>query len=219
MINTLIHRIAGLLMRYVLVMCLLCSFQSTYAGTVTGTFQGIADIEVQQYVLGKQVGPTVDYKGVVSTLNFTITANSQIGNGPFQFDLTNNIFSLDSTNPDPIYRISPENPLFLITFITDGIPGQSSDLASGSINTSIYHLWYLEAGVSLTDPTGEYIGNGDTSNVLVTANYIYQPFDSNDTGQTYTVSFTNSVPEPSSIVLWVTGLLIIWSVKCISSKK
>lgn len=191
-------------MRYILAVYLLCSFQSTYADTVTGTFQGIADIEIQQYVRGQQVGSTIDYKGVSSILNFTITANGEIGGGLFSFSLINNIFSMDSTKPDYLYNIAPQNPEYT-AFI-------ANDFASGNMNSSVYHLWWLEAGVTLT---GEYI---DTSNVLVTANYIYQPWDSNDTGQTYTVSFT-TVPEPSSIVLWVTGLLIIWSARCISSKK
>jgi hypothetical protein len=65
-----------------------------------------------------------------------------------------------------------------ITFIIDGVPGQSSDLASAGMYNSVYHAWGLEAQVELTDPSGKYLGpngDGDPSNVLVTANYVYGP--------------------------------------------
>jgi hypothetical protein len=203
---------------------------SSRAGTVSGTFGGIADIEVQQFVRGQQVGPTVNYQAVPSTLNFTITANSEIGSGPFQFSLTNNVFSLDSSKPDPLYNVIPQDPFYL-TFITDGVPGQSKDLASGDVTSSVYHLFGFQAGVALTDPTGQYIGpngNGDPAGVLVTAEYVYAPWDSQDTGQTYTVKFTTDppadpppsrgfgpaaiVPEPSSVVMAVCGVVFVFSV-------
>lgn len=205
-------------MRHFAACLALLSCVQCQAGTVSGAFQGIANIEVQKFVKGQQVSDT-NYSAVPSTLNFAIAANGNIGSGSFQFSLTDSVFSLDSTNPDPLYHIKPINPFYL-TFITDGAPGQSADSASGSMRSSVYHLWYLQAGVRLTDPTGEYIGpngNGDLSNVLATAQYVYQPWDSTDTGQTYTVSFTTDppvaplsiAPEPSSMVMLAIGFLAI----------
>jgi hypothetical protein len=193
---------------------------SIQAGTVTGTFQGIADIEVQQFVLGQQVGPTASYESVPSTIGFTITAGANPGNGPFQFSLTNSVLSLNTAT---LPLLSLSRPAYIITFVTDGVPGQTDDSASAGMESSVYHAWALQAGVTLTDPTGEYIGpngNGDPSGVLVTARYTYQPWDFSDTGQTYTVSFTTDppadppagVPEPSSVVLATSGALLVFTV-------
>lgn len=196
----------------VLVCCVQCQ-----AGSISGVFHGIANIEIQQFVRGQQVGPTSSYEAMPSTLSFAITADTNPGGGPFQFSLTNSVFSLDSATLPDLFL---SRPLYLITAITDGLPGQSADSAFASINTSVYHYWWLQAGVRLTDPTGQYIGpngNGDPSGALVTAEYVYQPWDSQDTGQTYRVTFTTDppsspaaiVPEPSSVVIMAIGLLAI----------
>jgi hypothetical protein len=188
---------------------LLYSVGSSHAGTVSGTFQGIADIEVQQIVLGQQVGSTVTYSAVPSTLDFTITStNPSLYAGTLQFSLDNNIFSLNTAT-----LLSPpnNNPQYAV-LILDGTPGQSGDAAYGSVFSLAYHLWSLEAGVGLTDLTGQYIGpngNGDPSNAQVTAKYVYEPWNNEDTGQTYTVTFTTVVPEPSSIVMATSGALLV----------
>jgi hypothetical protein len=191
---------------------------SIQAGTVTGTFLGIADIEVQQFVLGQQVGPTDSYQSVPSTLSFTITAGPSPGNGTLEFSLTNSVFSLNTAT---LPLLSLSRPDYNITFITDGIPGQSGDSATAGMSSSVYHAWWLQAGVSLTDPSGQYIGpngNGDPSNVLVTAKYVYQPWDFSDTGQTYAVSFT-TVPEPSSVVMAASGALVILAVAFVQARR
>lgn len=189
------------------------------AETVSATFKGIADIEVQQFVSGQQIGPTATYQAVPSTLSFSITADTNPGHGPFQFSLSNSVYSLNSAT---LPLISLSDLIYLNTFVIDGVPGQSRDLVSAGMQSSVYHDWWLQAGITLTDPTGEYIGpngNGDSSNVLVTAEYVYQPWDSTDTGKTYTVSFTTdppsdppaATPEPSSIVMMAIGLIaVIW---------
>jgi hypothetical protein len=52
---------------------------STQAGTVTGTFEGVADIEVQQFVLGQQTSVT-DY----SVDNKPLEMDKQVGVGHYQ---------------------------------------------------------------------------------------------------------------------------------------
>jgi hypothetical protein len=194
---------------------------STRAGMVTGTFEGVADIEVQQFVHGQQVGPTVTYQGVASTLNFTITTGTAPFSGTFEFSLANSVFSLD-TNMLP--GLPPFEYLAFGSFvasITDGIPGQSADAALGSVFVFVEHLWSLNAGVRLVDPTGEFIGpngDGDTSNVQINAEYIYQMFDTQDNGQTITTSFM-TVPEPSSIVLTASGSLLVLAVALVRAHR
>jgi hypothetical protein len=191
---------------------------STQAGSVTGTFQGVADIEVQQFVVGQQVGPTASYQNMPATLDFTITAGPSPGNGTLAFNFESAVTSLNTAT---LPLLSLSWPTYSIAFITDGIPGQSSDSASAGMDSSVYHAWWLQAGVSLTDPTGEYIGpngNGDPSGVTVTASYIYQPWNFEDTGQTYTVSFT-TVPEPSSIVLAASGSLLVLAVALVRARR
>jgi hypothetical protein len=148
------------------------------------------------------------------------TAGLQPGNVTLEFSLTNSVFSLNTV---ALPLLSLSRPDYDITFITDGIPGQSGDRASAGMSSSVYHAWGLTASVVLTDPSGEYIGpngDGDPSGVLVTAQYTYQPWDFSDTGQTYTVSFTTDpsadppagVPEPSSVVLATSGALLVFTV-------
>jgi hypothetical protein len=184
------------------------------AGTVTGTFEGLADIEIQQFVQGQQVGVT-DYSNVPSTLNFIITATPTSSDplaGTLQFSLTNSIFSLNTNTLPDLFSAQYVDK---IASITDGIPGQSADVAFGAVTAFVYHLWALtDTGVTLVDPTGEFIGpngDGDPSNVHVNAQYTYEMLDFEDTSQIITTSFM-TVPEPSSIVMAASGALLVLAV-------
>jgi hypothetical protein len=92
-------------MRHLAACCELCrtaclalfaSVQSSQAGTVSGTFQGIADIEVQQFVPGQQIGPTASYQNVPSMLGFTITTGSVPFSGTLRFDFESSLTSLNT---------------------------------------------------------------------------------------------------------------------------
>jgi PEP-CTERM motif len=183
------------MMRTALAVCLLCSAGSTQAGTVTGTCEGLADIAVQQAVDGQQVGPTVSYENLPATLDFTITTGAEPYSGTFAFSLDTNVYSLNSAT---LPLLSLAWPLYTVTFINN------DGSASAGLSAAVYHAWYLEASVQVTDP-------------LVTAQYVYQAWDFSDTGTTYTVSFTTdpptaplaSVPEPSSIAMMAIAVFAI----------
>jgi hypothetical protein len=151
-----------------------------------------------------------DYSAVPSTLGFTITTGSFPDTGTLQFDLSSSITSLNTATL-PLLSLSSPN---YIAFIIDGVRGQSGDLASVGMYSSVYHAWGLEASVQLTDPSGECVGpkgNGDPTNVLVTANYVYGPLDAELNGQVITTTFT-TVPEPSSVVMAASGALLVFTV-------
>ena len=85
-------------MRYFLAACLLCSIQSTWAGTITGSEGGTSDIAITQYVSGRQVGQTVYYQDIAAQLTYSVFPPmvtviqgipiDPFPNGSFEFTLT-----------------------------------------------------------------------------------------------------------------------------------
>jgi hypothetical protein len=183
------------------------------AGTITttGSFQGVANMEVQQFVDGGLVSD-VTYTNVASTINFTLAYDaSNPGNNYMQYSINNSVYSFDTSS---VPRFLPPEPY--TTLVVDGIPGQSADSADGTIERLDPSLGLI-ATFALADPSGEFIGpngNGDPSDVQINASYSYH-FDttSERSGMAITTSFTAMpAPEPSSIVLAASGAMIILAV-------
>ena len=172
------------------------------AGTITGTFQGVSDIEVQQIVLTQPVGSPVTYSDVRATIGFSFSYDDPYPHlNSFQF--AGSVLSFTAVDVGYAYFS-----------VTDGIPGQSADQAIFIFDAGVYHAYTLNATLRLFDPSGEFIGpngDGDPSNVQITVGFQYDQENNSDTGYNYTVNFTN-VLEPSSIVLATIAALLVSSV-------
>jgi hypothetical protein len=131
---------------------------ASWAETITGTFQVVEDIQVQQYDNATPIGNPVTYTDVPTIFNFTLTAYTPTptGGGYVQYSLVNSILSFN-TNLVPNSLMSQ-----YLSSIVDGIPGQSADEAYGVVASSAYRVHSLIAQFGLFDPSGEFIGpNGD----------------------------------------------------------
>jgi hypothetical protein len=66
---------------------------------------------------------------------------------------------------------------------------------------------------NLNNPSRRFIGpnrDGDPTNVQLAASYTYWQLNAVDSGTTYQAEFQNTVvPEPSSIVMAASGLLLL----------
>ena len=171
---------------------------TTHAGSMSGTFQGVADIYVQQYVDNTLV-TSIAATWVPSTINFSLVVSPSLSAMDFYID--NSVFPYGFEGP-------------AAASIIDGIPGQTADYASGSyVLFSPYAS--SRADFNLVDPNGEYIGpngNGDPSEVKLHMS-IYElyvdPYGAST--ESIIVQF-QTVPEPSSIVLAASGALIVLTV-------
>jgi hypothetical protein len=162
---------------------------------VAGSFQGVATIQVQQVVVGEPVGIVVTYSDVPATIGFSFANN---GRDYFEFD--SNVLSFIA----PInYQFAPPPiPGYKDTYI-DGIPGQSADQFGIVFSSFFYHSFNLNAGLSLIDPSGEFLGpngNGDPSHVQTMSTIYYDSTSPMENGENTVVNFT-TVAEPSSVVL------------------
>jgi hypothetical protein len=168
----------------------------TGAETITGTFQGNALVEVTPYI-NFEPGVTTTYYEQ-SSLGFTLVTDQYY-----------NYMSLNIHNLELSTYGQPES--FFSYSITDGIPGQSADNISASMDIITYHAPEYGASFFLTDPSGEFIGpngNGNPSDVSVTAD-IYYLF-ANVYGATESVFIEfHTIPEPSSIVMATSAALLI----------
>lgn len=186
-------------MRYLLAVCLLCSAGSSHAGTVTGTTEGLADIQIQQIVSGMP-GKITGYHAVPSTLEYTVLDDSpNPAQDYFQFSFTSAVYSFDTTssliNGSRSYGFSESAPNFELGFLL----------------SSVYHAYELTADIGLFG----------TTNPQISAGVDYTVTDDLGTGQEAKVSFVDppaaaSVPEPSSVVMMGIGILTIglfWSKK------
>lgn len=81
------------------ILALFLASQSSRAGTITGTFQGVGLVEVTPYVKGEPATPAF-YSNVPSTINFTLASDGSGTPTPIDYlalNLTNNIYSLDTS--------------------------------------------------------------------------------------------------------------------------
>jgi hypothetical protein len=126
---------------------------TTHAGSILGTFQGVADIYVQQYVDNTLV-TSIAATWVPSTINFRLIDSPSL-------------FAMDFYIDNSVFPYGFEGPA--ATSIIDGFPRQTADYASGSyLLFSPYAS--SRADFNLVDPNGEYIGpngNGDPSDIQI----------------------------------------------------
>ena len=176
----------------------------SWAATITGTFDGAGLVEIIPYDNGFPGVPT--FYSVPATLNFTLTADGAPSAPDYlALNITNSVYSLNTAT----IATNPLFTTFLLTSITDGIPGQSADSAFGFLDSFGYHAYALSADFDLIDPSGEFIGpngDGDPSNVSIVADITYTIENSSGNVETVFVSF-HTVPEPTSFVLAASGVL------------
>lgn len=194
-------------MRGVLAVCVLCSFQSLEAGTITGTEVGTADIAIQQIVRGTAEGYTY-YDPVPATLTYTVfTTDLIIGGqdtlaGSFQFAVTDSVYSIDTSSiqspgvpeNESFYQITPTGVIAIL-------------------DTGIYHVYSLQAEIAIVGLdvfTGwDYI-QADSSGTGFEAQGNFYPNDP-----------PAGVPEPSSVVMMAIAFMYIYFVRsrsCARSK-
>jgi hypothetical protein len=186
----------------------LSATSSARAGTSTGTFQGVSQIEVTPYV-NYEPGTTTFYSWVPSVMNFTMTYNGPTNlynenNNSFAYNISSNIQALGVSSVDPL-------AFFFSLSATDGIPGQSADSASGSFQAFQYHTYSYSTSFALFDPSGEFIGpngNGNPSNVSMIADITYVFANYGGITESVFVEF-QTIPEPSSIVMATSAALLI----------
>ena len=174
----------------------------SWATTITGTFEGAGLVEITPYVGGFPGVPT--FYSVPATLNFTLTADGAPSSPDYlALNITNSVYSLNTAT----IVTDPRFIFFLLTSITDGIPGQSADFADGIMESFEYHAFFLSADFDLIDPSGEFIGpngDGDPSNVSIVADITYTIENASGNVETVFVSF-HTVPEPTSLMLAASG--------------
>jgi hypothetical protein len=187
----------------------LSATSSARAGTSTGTFQGVSQIEVTPYA-NNEPGTTTFYSWVPSVMNFTMTyngPNNLYDNNSFAYNISSNIQALSVSSVD-------EPVVFFSLSATDGIPGQSADFASGGLDVFLYHSYTYNTGFSLIDPSGEFIGpngNGNSSDVSMNADITYSVDNYLGIVELVFVEF-QTIPEPSSIVMATSAALLILAV-------
>ena len=145
---------------YLAIISAMSAAQTLQAATITGTFQVVEDIQVQQYDNATPVGNPVIYTDVPTVLNFTLTAYTPTleSGGYVQYSLANSVLYFNTGN---LPGFDTGIPVYF-TSIVDGTPGQSADNAFGLFESSVYHLYNAIALFGLFDPSGEFIGpNGD----------------------------------------------------------
>jgi hypothetical protein len=182
------------------------------ADSITGTFQGFANMEVKTYE-GAHLVSDNTYTSLASTINFTLYYNDPAyqSGSYFIFSISNSVFSLDTSG------LAGRGPYEAGGYAIDGIPGQSADYAFATAQGFSYHTYNLASTFQLVDPSGEFIGpngDGDPSNVQITTNYSYNNLDTSATGQAVTTSFLtlSAIPEPSSVVLATIAALVMSAV-------
>ena len=170
------------------------------AGTLVGSFQGVANVQVKQYLNNQLVG-YIDAYDVPATLNFVLYTIPGLPFGTLQLTIATSAYVASFMAPGT-------------ASIIDGIPGQSADYANGYGTASDYYE--LETTkLALVDPSGEFIGpngNGDPSDVAIVASMNYGTVSRVFvTGDLVVASF-QTVPEPSSIVLATIAVLVMSTV-------
>lgn len=182
------------------------------ADSITGTFQGFANMEVKTYE-GAHLVSDITYTNVASTINFTLYYNDPAyqSGSYFIFSISNSVFSLDTSG------LAARGPYEAGGYAIDGIPGQNADSAYATAQGFDYHAYNLTSTFQLYDPSGEFIGpngDGDPSNVQIMTNYSYNNLDTSATGQAVTTSFLtlSAIPEPSSVVLATIAALAVSAV-------
>ena len=175
------------------------------ATSISGTFYGETTITVTTFILGA-VDTMVTYNNIPSTFTFAVVENAPppYYNGGMIFNLQNDVHSFDWEDVNWLASTS----------IVDGIPGESADYAMASVYILEVKSVYLLLAINLYDPSGEFIGpngDGDPSNVQISADYEQQFVQGDDSGTRYSAEFT-SIPEPSSIVLVMSGTLLVSAV-------
>jgi hypothetical protein len=178
-------------MRHLTACLVLLYAGSTWAGSISGTVEGVANIAIEETVLGQQVGPVATYQSVPSTLSYVMTTYGPLGDY-LKLNPTNSVFSLDTAS----LRGIPQIDLFEM--------GPTFDVAV--LSSVIYHT-YSFRGVFEWTPS------------QITANYLYEPADFEDTGQIITTTFTSVVPEPSSVVMAVCGVVFDFSVALVRARR
>ena len=171
-------------MRTTLTACLLLLCTSTYAGNITGTVEGTADVSIAPLVGGQYPPSFTTYHAVPSTLTFSYDTAANY----FDFAITNDVYSLDTATlvfREPFPRqyafvtLPPIEAMFLTAY----------DLHVDSIQADLYS--------SLVDGS------------ITTAGYDYQQADFRGNGQEVKVTFTPfAVPEPSAMILALSAMLI-----------
>ena len=175
--------------------------QALQAATITGTFQVIEDIQVQQYDNTTPIGNPVTYTDVPTIFNFTLTAYTPLPTfaGYAQYSLDNSVLPFNTSDlHEPDFGACS-----YLTSIFDGIPGQSAHYTAAVVQSAFYHLYNLIAQFYSFDPSGEFIGpnwNGNPSEVEIVGQYTFNQRNSEAIGPITTVTFT-TVPEPPSSVL------------------
>ena len=167
----------------------------------SGDVPVVADISYQQYVNNVLV-TSINETNVPSTLSFT--AGFVGFQGVLMLDLESNV-------PVPFEL----NTNLAMIFWTDGIPGISADNLTATVDYNTEYGGYAGT-LNLVDPTGEFIGpNGDGSISGVRVTGGFSEFSASPEGTSSNngaIEFQTVVPEPSSIVLLVSGLVLIAAV-------
>jgi hypothetical protein len=185
----------------------LSATSSARAGTSTGTFQGVSQIEVTPYV-NNEPGTSTFYSWVPSVMNFTMTYDepNSFYNNSFAYNISSNIQTLSVSSVGV-------PPYFFLLSVTDGISGQSADLASGTLGSALYHGYNYVTSFDLSDPSGEFIGpngNGNPSDVSMNADITYSVLNTQEIVESVFIEFqTITIPEPSSIVMATPAALLI----------
>ena len=154
-----------------------------WAGSISGTEAGTANIEITQYANGPQVGQTF-YENIPATLTYSVLPPTNLfPGGSFNFDLATQPFSFDTASgliSGPRFYASASSP-----------PLAEPGHILWSLESAIGHRYSLTAQMILEA----------SDNTVISAGYNLNTADTTGTGDVITASFT-PVPEPPSIVLF-----------------
>jgi hypothetical protein len=182
---------------------LLCSAQSQ-AGTISGTVEGPADIQIQQIVSGTP-GEITGYRAMPSTLTYTVLDDSpNPSQDYFQYSFTSAAYSFDTSSS------------LINGFRSYGFSQPAPEFELGFLISNVYHAYSLTADLGLYGVT----------NPQISAGFDYAVADDTGTGQEVTVSFVDppadppaGVPEPSSVVMAASGALVILAVALVQARR
>jgi hypothetical protein len=186
---------------------LLCSAQSlstgsgqAQAGTISGTVEGPADIQIQQIVSGTP-GEITGYRAMPSTLTYTVLDDSpNPSQDYFQYSFTSAAYSFDTSSS------------LINGFRSYGFSQPAPEFELGFLISHVYHAYSLTADLGLYGVT----------NPQISAGFDYAVADDTGTGQEVTVSFVDppaGVPEPSSLVMAASGALVILAVALVQARR
>jgi hypothetical protein len=174
------------------------------AGTISGTVEGPADIQIQQIVSGTP-GEITGYRAMPSTLTYTVLDDSpNPSQDYFQYSFTSAAYSFDTSS-------SLISGLRSYSF---GQPAPNFEL--GYLVSDVYHAYSLVANLGLYGATSPQISAG----------FDYWVGDDLGNGQEVKVSFVDppadppaGVPEPSSVVMAASGALVILAVALVQARR